>query len=507
VIEQSGAGPGSLTLRGTALTVDPATRADRFAPLALVAPGAGGPASPLRVVARPLGFHARDTGPVPLDRMIIEVADKYAIPPQVLKSQMRAESQLLRRNFRYEPLTIDVRDLTGDRYNSVTWASVTAGGQRDRKLLIDPVHRYATADASYLVASATPAMQVQEFTFGQAALTPRGAVLFRLGEPVKRDGPQATNVNAEIVLSDGRIEPLALIREITVWTKAGPSYVDGKPAPTFQGRISSPTGSGPGGAPGAPSGRRPGEFSVRYREGDVYLYRSLVAGERLRVRFYDLGAQARATVPAAPDAIPPPNLEDRGLVRGQFPLRYPATVGGAPTTLTQWFSANFDPSNNGRWWGNWLTGTAAERALHFEVDANQHPVRPVDPRFDYITPQFVAGATYGALQIGIQRWLTTTAQQSRLNRILNGTQDINHATPVHSILPIAREHIGLELGASEHREERRLNKRTYCESCTMDQWLRFWTDVLRPWNPSHGAPEYSGIISNILRQADRYVPR
>jgi hypothetical protein len=84
-----------------------------------------------------------------------------------------------------------------------------------------------------------------------------------------------------------------------------------------------------------------------------------------------------------------------------------------------------------------------------------------------------------------------------------------HESPVHSILSRQREALGLELGASEHAFTRRRDKKGgFCGACTTDEWLGFWTDVLRPWNPSPTAPEYRGAISNILREAEqRYAPR
>lgn len=501
VVEHSATGPGILTVRGAALTVDRATRIDTHPPLLLsIAGHPEVPPAPVRVVPGRLGSITRDIGGVPLDDLVNDVANQYALPPHVLKSQLAAESELLRRNFRYEPLTIDFRELTGDQYARVTWA---APGARQRRLLSDPVRRYVRTDGTYLVAAQTPTQREHVFTAADAEPSPAGPALYRLPEAA----PIKPGVSAEILLSNGEIESLTLVRDRPLWQKVGSSFSGRQRTNTFFGRVSPPTGYAdgwPGKKPGFP-----GEFSVRYREREVRIYRGLGPGEQLRVRYADLGAEAQAAVGAVGDTFPWPNLEDRDVVRGQFPLAYPSAIEGAPATLTTWFARNFASSNEAQQWGNWLTGTSSELSLEFEVDATNRPVRPVDPRYDFVTPQYVAGATYGGLQIGVQRWLGTGERQASLNRVLNGSPSPAHDTPVFSVLPAARARVGIELGAAEHNVTRVFDKANgYCEGCSTDAWRRFWSDVLRPWNPSQTATEYRGAVSRIVSRAEvRFAPR
>jgi hypothetical protein len=93
----------------------------------------------------------------------------------------------------------------------------------------------------------------------------------------------------------------------------------------------------------------------------------------------------------------------------------------------------------------------------------------------------VAGATYGALQIGVQRWLARVRVQETLNAVLNGNGDVKHTTAVYSVLTPGREGVGLALGAAEHNRVRIANRLGYCESCSLPDWQRFWTGILSPW--------------------------
>jgi hypothetical protein len=405
----------------------------------------------LAVVRRPLGGRTvsfiEKGKPVSVvnnttkDFEIQTVASRYGIPPQYLKRQVQGESNFRDKSYRYEPLTIDLRNLTGDGSirdkHGVRTVYSPSGARWIRTY---PYDKYAIG---------TPILNGATTTTPPLAFNTAGQTTFSLGgSPVfsrKRMPFQSSSSDVRAsITGSSRILNAEPTYPGTLWSRGGQPQLVSPPATTDTRH-----------------------WKVDFNRGEVALYKPLVAGETLTVTFepitYDGAAVGNGSFsdPSA-QTDEKAKLFDLNQVTPQIPALPLSYVPGE--TIAGWLQRGLVAHPGGG-----FLATDSERALHFDNATKQ----AIDTRLGAVNAQFYAAASYGPLQVTLDAW---TQPQKRLafDQILK-VEDV----PIYKIA-IDWE-AGLALGAEYHKQTIETLKIS-CSPCNQEAWEKFWSKVFHEYN-------------------------
>lgn len=467
------------------------------------------------------------------DKVINTAADEFGVPPQFLLAQAVCESNILNKyqNFRYEPITIDMRRLSGEGdltfYNGArriygrNLGQYAIGGM----ILDHPVQ-------DQLVYTTPPADTNIPTTLGPQFILPgspvrnsAGALVFGPPAPTMAYSgiPGRGNPRVSVMITDppivvgntmqpGAPHPVTVVYNYPVWTKSGHHF---KP----DGRTPSATYFGIGTSAGSLSAY---QASFDFVSGPPYTNRitlgqRLLPGQTLTVTYYSVdGGNLSAVGPGSFTY----NL-NAGIANGdvlpQFSgLKYDLS---SAQSLYDWFKTNLQSSDVNYQYGNWLTGTDGERLIPFigVSDPNQppdptkprqiRPVAPVDGRFTGMTAQFFAGSSYGPVHMTAFNLDDPTHGPDLMN-VLKGNPIFivfkDHANPA---ITLQHTQIGFELGATFTGA----NYSSQCPKpigsaapCGTEQWEDGWSDAFEPYN--HGGEHYKDTPSDIIKLGRSYEP-
>jgi len=420
--------------------------------------------------------------PIEIDRIIATYADKYHVPPHYLKGQMRHESGF-RLNYRHEPITIDTRELTGDR-------NTTRQGS-ERRINISPRSLYRiggpvlannqAAISPKPILTATVANQ-KEFTLD---FTPRRHVMMPMPMNNGRHSPDEQNgaVSIEVENAAGVFES---------W----PTQVHCDAI--F--RRSHATSLDPGVAP------QDKQFCVLYDQRKLIIGGpGLTVGKRIRITARDLATSAddsygdgtkltgSLTVPGI-GALPHTEiLKRRDLVRGILYERK-ELIFRPGDTIAQHFQRNLGKTNglpnpefiNDMTTAAFMDGGPAisQTRTEFRVDSTGAPIARRDPSFDNQRAQFWAAATLGPMQVSLVHW-TGSGAKARTFQSIFSVVDRNFIELLWNFEK------GAELGAA--LDDHLFRQLDQCRSgqWTDASWREFWGRTMARYNA--GLPEEGGV--------------
>jgi hypothetical protein len=333
------------------------------------------------------------TGHADDDAIVNKVGDQFGIPPQFLYSQAHYEGAFGSKNasnFRYEPLTVDFANFSGDDPRS----TIDPSGVR---YVADPIFSPYLINGHALQANNAPTglpSQAANFTADAGTALP-----FSLGGPVMaatgNPGNPVANTSAlfTVTLQDANKNQETIQQVVWspyTWIKAGPHCKQVNPcvpAATYYGQQTPKFGMGPNPAPIG------NQFAIDYVKGSVTLGRPLNQGEKLTMTYYPVSAnQIPITIGSASAA----NLS--GIKTGFAKLTF-----NPGQSLADWAANNLSLSDVNYQFGNFLTGTDSEKSWMFSAagSSSKHanPIAPLDGRFNGATAQFFAATSYGIIQV------------------------------------------------------------------------------------------------------------
>jgi hypothetical protein len=458
------------------------------------------------------------TGHTDDDAIFNKVADKFGIPPHFLYSQAYYEGGFSSKNatnFRYEPLTVDFKNLSGDDPTS----TVDGNGKR---FIIDPVlspylingqalnNSLAPLSASFVnkAVAGTPSTLGPVFSLSGPMMATTGDP----GDPVYNTSPRLM-----VTLTDqnGKAESISqVVSTPYTWIKGGPHCAQQNPCggPTYYGVEMPPyIGTGPN-LP--PTGN---QYSVDYVTGKLTFGRQLVPGETLSVTYYPVSSnQVQVTIGNAGAA----NLA--GIKSGFAQLTFSPNQ-----TIADWAASNLNSNDVNYQFGNFLTGTDSEKVWRFSatntgsLSGHARPIAPLDGRFNGATAQFFAAASYGIIQV-----LATTLVDSRYGQGAQAAVQDPTLFPTGTFFDALNNlTAGLSLGAQYTRTsltlidkspftngEKNLRPHTcgvptaQITTCTTLQWEGMWSSAFHLYNPPKSAVHYYGQINDIVTNGMSHEP-
>ncbi|MBN1568562.1 MAG: hypothetical protein JXA73_12010 [Acidobacteria bacterium] len=436
------------------------------------------------VMSRKLGNVDND-----YDNAINLAADRWSIPPQILKSQALHESAFYKSNYRYEFTSLNLKELSGDG----NIPSAYYDGVEKNKM--SPWNLYMLGDtvlASYRPNSkdmndakisepfpfdaANPTRK--EFKLGQNSANPLnymikrtvGKVLDELqNDPRKEAQPFVKTCIVSIAQEKCGSGPfLKLVRGETTWQKAG--TMEGAPNDRVAQGISALNAD---------------EFSVDYSDAIVKIGMPLQQNQKLIVEHWPVGYQVAdnrgiqtvltiATGDFAKEGVRP-DLNS-SMIRTQQKLDY-----NPGEKLFDWLKANRAKRKA------FLT-TWAAYDTHVEFRDGPNGLEPRDPRYRVITAQPYASSSYGFLQLTLNAFDNTergTVLKSILDPAMKDQEIYNLLTlPNPNATDPNKMDANFNLAAGFHRATLKRNIVPVCglEDCTEAKWGMQWIGIVREYN-------------------------
>jgi PKD domain/Bacterial Ig-like domain len=469
-------------------------------------------------------------GSIDRECALISTANKYRVPPNILKAQIHQEGSDYNAAYRYEPSTIDFQKFTGD----YTGADDVWKGQ-NRKITLLPWQLYSLG-GPYLLAYKNPddrakyATNIVKFTSQPSIGQPfnlNSQVKVGRGRPVD-DLPQDLqrlvthpNVNA-YYLSGGSsyatacingnlascvclppgaygppgpgCNPLTLVWNQSLWTKYGHNSCKTSEAlPPAKGRGCNDPAQYPSGKLVTFSSTlAPGEFAVDYLNGLAMFGGTIQGnGDALVVRYEPIGN-------GISDAQPTPQSLVQGITTGTLVGSNPPNPGALQggkrpyvynpgETIGKFFTDNLGTNGS----ATVLTGTTSDKRIVFTTNAQGVPQQPADPRYSFTTAQYYAAATYGPLQVGLDFWYGSSGQQ------FAAAYDISK--PNQQIWNLASQWaVAVDLGGKVHAENILAAKTCGVYgggNCTADIWRNMWFGIVKSYNgQGDAAKNYANSI-------------
>jgi len=451
------------------------------------------------------------TGHTDDDGILNTVGDQFGIPPQFLYSQAHYEGGFGSKNatnFRYEPMTVDFLNFSGDDPS----ATEEPSGQR---YVSDPFLSPYVINGTALSNSSTP----QSATFVNAAVagTPStlgpsfsitGPIMAMTGTP-GNPGTAVKRLMVTLTDANGNQENIQQVPSSPyTWVKGGPHCISSNPcvpAPTYFGIQTPPfIGTGPNLAPVG------NQYALDYVAGQLTFGRQLQPGETLTVMYYPVSENQVPVTGSASAA----NLVG---VKAGFPqLKF-----NPGESIADWAASNLNSQATDYQYGNFLTGTSSEKAWLFTATgrsgAHAAPVAPLDGRFNGATAQFFASASYGIIQV-LARTLVDGTYGPTLRSALNNKTLFPTGTLFDSLSSSSSTALtsGLSLGAaytqvslplidtSPNTNGKNLRPHTcgipnaQTSICTTNGWEGMWSSAFHLYNAGSTATHYSGQINDIV---------
>jgi hypothetical protein len=429
------------------------------------------------------------------DDIILNTADRTGIPPQYVKAQGILETHYgdpdpnKYRNYRYEPMTVDFKNVTSELRNPADSGIFYIDDTDVAKYIIGGSALTTTPKSTPLTVVGDAQTLGPQFSLGGKVMAFNG---------LAAGGPRTT---ASITSADGKsTQPLQIAHSDTWWHKGGPHGNSRNPAPTFYGKAEPPNGRGPNGQLGT------NDFSVDYVNGTITLGRQLLPGETLNVRYYPVTTN---TVPLVGGTFSSQiNLNDRSIVKPDFS----SYTFSPPEFLGGWLEKRLTDFP----YGNNLTGTISERALQFRASScplsqanadskfplnklHCQPSSIVDGRFAGVTAQYVAAASWGPIQV-VTTGLGDKNFKKPLLSVLNGQ-------PMFHVL--SDDQMGFDLGAVFSLANLQFQVRpsgAFClPSCKTADWKTMWNNMFYFYNTFE--PKYQNNPNQIIQTGDQYEPK
>jgi len=438
----------SFYIRGLKLSTNPDT-GTKHGPVQI---SVGAASADLLIVKRPLGITPKNVEDI--DDVVLNVANRFGVPPHMLKAQVDIESRFDKRTYRYEPLTLDLKNLTGD-------SSVTTPGER---IAASPYPNYVIGGGPRLdgtgVLSQTCTFTTDPNVTSTACPTVSvkpDQTLFSLGVEIMARQLLPANAGGRsprlTFAVSGTSQPRAInqeVREQPIWTRSG----------------------GPQ-AVAMPSG--PNQYSVvDYTQGTFRLGASL-GPDGVLVVSYD----AMATAPLAATTNSFTNFDLNTLHR--FPKDIQYNKGGI--SIAQFFLDNLANHPGGGFFAN-----DSENALEFFYDTSQKkPTTPLDTRLSHATAQFFAAGSYGPIQVSLVDYEATSPKRGALTQVLDA-----NLVPLYQVTQ--DWNLGLSVGAVIHREnlfglqQNGKIATPICNPCSTEKWEEAWSTVFALYN--RAGPKY-----------------
>jgi hypothetical protein len=482
--------PSDFVLRGDRLSVDPLTDARLVSDDVVVRVVGAAPnqtaTARVMVIFKPLAdgslLSGRNAVTGSFDRRIASAASVYGLPPQFVKAQVKAESDFVAPFYRYEPLTIDLKQLTGDA-DSLQDVLLTPQGQRR---IQGAIYRPYAIDGP-MVADVLPPEPTWTFTAkgGETQLNlftggavPIHGILSRTGLPFERNMPAYPNDRSVVTVHRSTVSQDLIYAPASVFRKVGRTVSPQSPDPHKDGVTSS-----------FPLPNQPREryYDIDYVAGVVKLLTPLAVGETVSVDY-----RLVKTQPVNGTTDPGAGKFDWTAVSRGKNLSF--TVG---QTIHNWFATNKARRKD----VGWLTGNDSESLLEFIDRGNG--LEPLDTRLDAATAQLYGAASYGPLQVTLQDF-EKTGRGPLLTGALAGSMLFETRTDWAK---------GLALAGVIHRANRATTEAGTlpCDlgMCTELQYRQYWAKLFSLYNPRDAKYSISPAhpLSQIADNAKHFEPR
>jgi hypothetical protein len=452
------------------------------------------------VVERSLGPEGPMGRIVDIDHNLNVVGNYYGIPPQFLKAQVETESSFEHKKYRYEPISIDFKVLTGDgtvTENGKATVWWNPGPNQQRYIRRYPYREYAIG-TRLLEGNATPTDLSQT-----AEGTPEGVstVLLTLADGKTRlpygvrygtDHPRKKlRARIKVDLNGQRWTEVIDRRH---WRKArregNGDFEDPQTVCGTCYAVDYDTGTLRLGTP----------LGVK-KDGDKVVFR-----DQLTVSFQPVEVDATEVASGTHYINSPATWESTSNPGGVLSKGLKdRTIEYQPGwSLTEWFGENMRVRPGGRW----LVADTGEFEVDF--DASSAPKMPLDPRFSPIRAQFFAAASYGPLQLTLGEW-ETSAKRALLDRVLAVDQE-----PLYRANDPAEWARGVALGAVVHLANLRAtlglppgapDPVAPCSACTQLKWEGLWSRVFHRYNPDkHDKYGYPGKPCPVIMKGRKFEP-
>ncbi len=490
-VETEASDPNAVYLRGIKLTKDPDTGQEL--PKVTIQGRRGGKtatveATTIEAILRNPDYRCKPASERPcpvvmpaIDKEIVKVANRFGVPPQYLKAQVEVESSFVKNKYRYEPLTIDMKTLTGDgTIRERGRRSVFRGGQEPEGRWITqyPYVDYVIG-TPFLQAPDTPLELTQVFEGpgyeGKRDFFPTGCdqnpvcIPIAAVERLPRPGNYIP-VTVTVTKVDGVQETYGRVFEESRWSPRHGTIDTGR----------------------QPQGR---EFNLDYTAGRVRLGTPLGTGEKLTIKFRPVLLGGEVT--PGKFANGPSWGKGNNQLRDESGLTYNP---GRP--MSEWLQVNLDNKPSGAW----LICDTLECEIQFDETkrgAKGHGP-PIDPRLGAVNTQFYAAASFGVLQLQLGNW-TIGPRQRALDTVLKVQDralyetitDVDAALSLGAVVHVAtRNALGIQLDGNP------------CNPCDKLNWETTWADMISRYNPDQTKYRLSGGLNAIVRLGrDQYEPQ
>lgn len=396
----------------------------------------------VRVEKRSLGT-TRNT----YDDVINTVSNRYSIPPHMLKAQVEKESGFTLTAFRYEPLTIDFYKLTGDGSLPIF------DSQGKRWISRSPYQKYllgGSGDTGYLSESDSSASCTFTTIMNAPNTACPGIVSVRPDQTTFELGTEVLARTGRTVDKRGHTSAVKFTfsgtdRNLT--TEVFPYDTRTANSVVTKGRVPT-TGN---------------EFSIDYSSGKITLGTGLGNDVSLTVTYNVLQSRTISDGPFTTMDL------------AKKSTKYPRNQ-----TIAQYFEANLKSKGTG------FFGTDSERSLELRQSDDGTFSRLVDNRFYHTTAQYYAAASYGPIQMTLQRY-EDKDQRVPFDEVLNADG--------RSLSDLTSDwNLGLSIGGVFHRDSMKsLQQDGYlptpiCNPCNTELWEERWSQIIERFNSA--GPEY-----------------
>jgi hypothetical protein len=334
-----------------------------------------------------------------VDCLINKFADRHHVPPQVVKAQVAQETQF-DKNFRHEPSTIDLKNLSGDGTQTLV--------NGDRRINTEPFVFYRIP-GSYLAAGSRPVPVTirhdQPLQLPQGVKRHQGFTEGPLGPGESVPSPlerRSTIRNAVLRRGDGTAIRLIHVHCDSIFRRLHYQNPD----------------------PGvAPADLAANQFCVNYDTGALTLGTSLAPGDTVSLSYYPLnptiqvipgrGLRITGQIMTPKGSLTTQEiLADRELVR-LWPIGGNVVRFRETDSMAQHFQRNVGNDlsglpqpeiSSGFSRAGFLSGTDSDKIHELKV-AGSAPTKVRDPKLWHATAQFWASSSYGPMQVTLPLWV------------------------------------------------------------------------------------------------------
>jgi hypothetical protein len=441
---------------------------------------------PVTVVRGSLG--GTTPGGAVIEDAILDAAARTGVPPQFMKAQVYFETGFDPTKYRYEPMTIDFVNVSGDVPDGSGVLS------RDNTTYGPYIRKHMYQGSAVLAPNLTDPSRTCAVLFGlNAAPTPaetEGCIVLD-GRTAHTTELPIRGVETKVVGRQGLPGQtgyqLAHVKASRL-TYLPPDQ-QGPPAFVQLGFIEAPRWTVKGGnAVQAPTHD---QFWVDYSSNKVRLGRELTEGEWVRITYHVVPEEEVGTG-ATCNTLDPARLNGKTEPNPNLTFQPGDTV--ASWLLRNVTGKNPDGSPIG---GNaLLTGTEMEKSVEFRLDMNLPPgsrrVGLMDSRFRGATAQFIAAGSFGLTHFTIKPWLNRN-----LAAVLNKAFDLNARCLYHLADGPTREADALAATAAYHSFN---YQRPSCTQCDQVDWVQNWAKVINRYNSADDKYQVRGGLSEITRR-------